>query len=147
MGETHLQRLDHLVARDPIIMITRQPPLRHIALEVLLDVVLIRREDPRSTVLKVDLHNAESRRVAWSVTEIDALCDLEEVAMEGFPVEVKPEVFGEVDADVGFGGDGVVGVFDLFLVDVDGDVCDMSFSMWLCCVEDKMVLPWTYQCP
>jgi hypothetical protein len=58
---------NHLVRPHPIVVIPRQPALRHRVPEVLLNVVLIACEDPRPGFPQVDLHNAQAGRVAWGV--------------------------------------------------------------------------------
>jgi hypothetical protein len=112
--------LHHLVAMKPRALIPHQPALRRRILVVLADVVLIRREDERAVTRQVDLHQAETRRVAGAVVERDSLADLVGRHGESLPVEgSQGEVGGEVDAAVGFGCDGPGGVFEFFFVDVD----------------------------
>ena len=80
--------------------------------------VLIARENPTPGLGKVDLHDAQAGRVPRRVMQVYALRDLEVRAVEGHPVEIEGEVVREVDAEVGFGGDGVEGVFEFELVGV-----------------------------
>ena len=83
-------------------MISSKPTLRLICFKVLLDVVLIRCKDPRSTIVQIDLHDAKPRRVSWSMAHVDARSNLQEITMEWLPVEIKGEVFGQVHSDVEF---------------------------------------------
>ena len=114
--------LDHLVRAHPIIMVPRQPALRHILLVVGLDVVLVGREEPGAALRQVEQHARQPRRVAGHVLHGDALGELPRVAVEGLPVEVHVQVLRDVDAEVSLGEDGVEGVFELELVHVDGHV-------------------------
>lgn len=108
------------MAMQPRILIPHQPALRRGILVVLADVVLVRREHEGPISQQVDLHKAEARRVARAVAQGDALAELEGRRGEGLPVEGRQgEVGSEVDAAVGFGGDGPGGVFEFFFVDVD----------------------------
>jgi len=114
------QRLHHFMTMQPRALIPHQPPLRRRILVVLANVVLVRREHERPVARQVDLHEAEARRVPGAVAQGDALAELEGRGAEGLPVEgCQGEVGGEVDAAVGFGGDGPGGVFKLLFVDVD----------------------------
>lgn len=99
--------------------------------------VLVRREHERAVARQVDLHEAETWRVARAVPESDALAELERRSGEGLPIEGgQGEVGGEVDAAVGLGCDRPSGVFEFFFVDVDcGGECDVS-----------LVTPWEIQC-
>lgn len=112
------QPLDHLMTPAPRLVVPSQPPLRDIVLPILLHMVLIARENPTPGLGKVDLHDAQAGRVPRRVMQVYALRDLEVRAVEGHPVEIEGEVVREVDAEVGFGGDGVEGVFEFELVGV-----------------------------
>ena len=46
-------------------------------------------EDPRSALPQINMHNAQARRMARRMAYDQALCDLEEVAREGFPLDVE----------------------------------------------------------
>jgi hypothetical protein len=91
---------------QPRALIPHQPTLRLRILVILANVVLVRREHERPVARQVDLHEAETRRVARAVAESDALAEFEGRAGEGLPVEgCEGEVGGEVDGAVGFGCD------------------------------------------
>lgn len=86
------QSLDHLVALNPRVVVAREPPLRHGALVILLDVVHVGRKHPRAAVGQIELQDAESRRVAWCKVDVETGRNLEELALKGLPVEVEAEV-------------------------------------------------------
>ena len=114
------KRLHHLMTMQPSTLVPHQPPLRRRILVVLANVVLVRREHERAVARQVDLHEAETGCVARAVAESDPLAEFEGGGREGLPVEGgEGEVGGEVDAAVGFGGDGPGCVFEFFFVDVD----------------------------
>ncbi len=92
-----LQRLNHLMTPNPIIMIPRQPPLRLIRPEILSHMILIRRTEPSPRIGHVDLHHTESGGVAWGMDHVDPCRELEVGAGERLPVLFEGEVFGEVD--------------------------------------------------
>lgn len=81
-----LQRANHLMTPNPIIMIPRQPTLRLIGPEILPHMILIRSADPGTRFRHVDLHDTEPGRVAGTVYHVYAWGDLEERAVEGLPV-------------------------------------------------------------
>lgn len=115
-----LQSLHHLMTLHPRRMIPRQPPLRHIIPEILPDVILITRENPRAAILQIYLHNAQSRCMARGVVNIDSRRDFIVRTVNGHPVDVEGEVVGEIYACISLCGDAVEGVFELEFVDVDG---------------------------
>ena len=90
--------LDHLVRAAPVVVVPRQPPLRHVVLVVLVHVVLVRREEPGPAVGQVELQHREAGCVAGGVAEREAGGELDDVAVEGFPVEVHVEVLRDVCA-------------------------------------------------
>ena len=90
--------------------------------------VLVRREQERPVTRQIDLHEAEAGRVARAVVEGDPLAELKSGRGESLPVQsCQGKVGGEVDAAVGFGGDGPGGVFEFFFVDVDWRLCATLF--------------------
>lgn len=72
-----------------------------------------------------------------SMTKIDTWCDLKEVTVPGLPIQIKSEILGKIDANVGLGRNGVVGVLDLQLVAVDGDIG--SFEVFQATLQDMNV--------
>jgi hypothetical protein len=126
-------------------MVASQPALRDAAFVVLKDVVsekkrkftsayhscgpsstakilLIRGKDPCSRLRQVDLHDAQARRMSWSMTKIDTRSNFKIRSVECLPVEVKAQILGQVHANVGFGGYRVVRVLELLFVDMDRDI-------------------------
>ena len=87
-----LQRLDHLMTPDPIIMVPCQPSLRLAVLVVLLYVIHIRRHDPASAVFHIKLQNAKTWSVTRRMTDLQTLCDLEVFTTEGLPVKLERQV-------------------------------------------------------
>lgn len=92
-----MQQFYHLVTPDPIVVVPSQPTLRMTVLVVLADVVHVRGEDPGAAVVQVDDQDAQPGGVAGSVSDVEARRDLEEVAVEGLPIEVEAEIVGKVD--------------------------------------------------
>lgn len=91
-------------------MIARQPALRRRCVIVLLEVELVGRGDPSARVGQIDLDDAQARRVAGSVDDVDALGELDVRAVHGLPVQVEAhDVLGEIDA---FHGEGAASVHD-----------------------------------
>jgi len=84
--------------------------------------ILITREDPGPAVLQIELQDTQPRRMARGMVQIQALSDLDVRAVERHPVDVEGEVVREIDAEIGFCGDAVEGVFELEFVHVDGYV-------------------------
>ena len=89
------------MASNPIIVVSSQPALWLICLKVLLDVILIRCEDPRSTIIQIDLHDAESWCMSWRMAHIDARSNLQEVSMERLPIQIEGYVLGQVHPNIG----------------------------------------------
>lgn len=80
------QPLNHLMTPTPRLMIPRQPPLRYVILPILLNMVLITRENPGPGFLQVDLHDAQPGRVSRRVVQVYARRDLVVGAVDGHPV-------------------------------------------------------------
>jgi hypothetical protein len=80
------KHLHHLMTVQPCALVSHQPALWRRVLVVLANVVLVRREQVRPVTRQVDLHEAETRRVAWTVAESDPLAELERRGGEGLPV-------------------------------------------------------------
>lgn len=59
---------------------------------VLMHMVLIRCEDPRAALIQIDLQDTETRSVARGVVDVEAWCQLKEIAVESLPVEFELEV-------------------------------------------------------
>ena len=94
--------------------------------------VLVRREHERAVARQIDLHEAETRRVAGAVAESDSLAEFEGRGGEGLPVEgCEGEVGGEVDGVVGFGCDGLGCVFEFLFVDVDFGGEAVVLAWWI----------------
>lgn len=117
-----LQHPNHLMTADPVVVVSGKPALRYTVFPVLMHVIHVCGKDPGTAVLQVHLHNDKARCVAWCVTEVYTLRELQERPAKGLPVQVEGEVVRKVDAKVCFGGHGVEGVLQLQLVDVDWDL-------------------------
>ena len=94
------KHVDHLVAAMPIIMVSRQPSLNGIVVVVVGHMVHVRGEDPRATLRHIDLHDAQSWRMAWCMADVDPLSQLEEFTVEGLPVDVEGQVVWQVHAKI-----------------------------------------------
>ena len=105
------QRFNHLMAPHPLIMISRQPSLRLIILIIFPNMIHIRSENPRATLKLINLHDTQSRRMSRGMSQRNPLGDFKNWSRPGLPVDVELEIMAEVDAQVGFGGYGVEGVF------------------------------------
>ena len=116
------EHMDHLVRPDPVIMVSCQPSLRMGGLIILVDVVLIRGEDPGAALRHVNLHDTEPRSVPRSMSDVDARSQLQEFAAKGLPIQVKLQAVREVDAKIRAGRYGIESVLELGLVDVNGYV-------------------------
>ncbi|GAO50598.1 hypothetical protein G7K_4722-t1 [Saitoella complicata NRRL Y-17804] len=121
-----LQPPTHLQTAKPCIVIPRQPTMRMSILIVLLDMELITRQQKRSRVRQVELHDTETGGVAWRVVDGDTGEEVDSTVraggLEGLPVEVEVEVVVEVNAVIGFRRDGPESVFQLIVMDPDLDV-------------------------
>lgn len=60
--------------------------------------------------------------MARGMTNVDALRELQEVTVERNPVVLETQVFWQVNPEIGLARDGVIGVLQLLLVHVDGNV-------------------------
>ena len=94
------KHMDHLVAALPIIMVACQPSLNGVVVVVVGHMVHIRGEDPRATVRHIDLHDAQSWRMAWCMADIDSLSQLEKFTVKGLPIDVESQIVWQVDAKV-----------------------------------------------
>lgn len=115
------QTLNHLMTPNPRIMIPRQPPLRHIIMIILLDMILITRKNPRPTLPQIHLQHAQSRRMSRTMMQRQSRSQFQMRAMEWHPVYVESEVVWKVDAQIGLCGYAVEGMLYFELVDVYGD--------------------------
>lgn len=87
---------DLLIRSVPVTMVSCKPSLRRIEVKVLFDVVLIGRKQPVSGVAEIQLHNGQAWGVSRRMYEADAWCEADEVAGEGFPVQMDVEVLRQV---------------------------------------------------
>lgn len=81
--------------------------------------LLVSRKNPGSTLLEIDLHDTEPRRVPWSMPQVDPWSKFQERAVECLPIEIEAQVLGKVYAEVSLCGDGVVCVLKLLLMDIN----------------------------
>lgn len=75
-------------------MVSCQPALSPQRVIILLNNVLIRCEDPCPALLQVDLDNAESWGMPWTVVDEYTLCKAKAASMERLPIQVELEVRG-----------------------------------------------------
>ena len=100
--------LDHLMRTHPIIVIPRQPALRHVVLVVLVHVVLVGGEEPGTAVREIQLQHCQAGGVAWRVLQVNSRGEFPEVAVESFPVYVHGEVlWARMTVSGGFGDRGM----------------------------------------
>jgi hypothetical protein len=109
------------MASHPIFVISSKPTLRHVGLEVFLHMVLICRENPGTTIVEIDLHNAKTRCVPRCMTHVNPWSNFQEVSMERRPIEIEREVLGQVNSNIRFGGNRIECMLELGLVDVNRD--------------------------
>lgn len=134
-----LQHVNHLVATTPVVMVSSKPALWNAVMEVLIHVVPTRQsaykqqkryifesrvhvrcENPSATVVEIQLHDTQARSMAWRVMKVDPRCQLQEVATEGLPVEIKSQVMRQIHPEVILGGNRVECVLQFEFMDVDG---------------------------
>src|SRR4051812_22496272 len=101
------QRSDVPVATPPGGMVAQQPAERLRPLVVVAQVELVAGEDVRAGVGEVDARPEQPRRVAREAVQLEAVEQLDVVAVQRLPVEREVQVVGEVGADVLAGGDPV----------------------------------------
>jgi hypothetical protein len=87
-----------LMGSDPVIMIPGKPTLRYVVLVVLMHVILVRSKEPWSALTQIQLHHRQARGVARSMSEVDARRKLQEIAMEGLPVQIHMKVLRNIHA-------------------------------------------------
>lgn len=84
-----LDPLDHLVTPPPVVMVSGQPALRLISKEILLDVILIGRSNPRPGFFEIELHNRQTWCVTGRMMQGYPLGEFEALTAEGRPVLVE----------------------------------------------------------
>lgn len=126
LGLPLLRQMLHKL-RTPVpgtIVPDQRPALRNPILIVLPHVEQVARQQHRPRLLQVELHHDGAGRVARDVVQLNPRPYLELVAVEGLPVEaVGDEVLGYVEGVVHLCCAGPEGVFELFFVTPDFDVC------------------------
>lgn len=92
------QHMNHLVAPDPVVVISGQPTLRVTIIIVLMYMVHVGCEDPGATVVEVHLHDTQSWSMSRRMPHVQAWCYLKEVSIEGLPIQVKRQVMWKINA-------------------------------------------------
>lgn len=87
---------------------------------ILMDMVLVRREDPCAALIQIDLQDTKTGRVARGMPNVEAWRQFKEVAVESLPVEVEFEICWKVYTKIRTSSDGVEGMLQFCLVDIDG---------------------------
>lgn len=105
-----LHHVNLLTTPDPVIVISGQPTLRCRVPIVFLDMVLIAGENPRPTVVEVDLHDTQTWRMTRGVVNIDAWGDLQILTRESSPIQIQSHIFRKVYTQVRLCGDAEKGV-------------------------------------
>ena len=91
---------------------------------VLRDMVLISRPDERPIFIQINLHHTQHRRVAGRSVERDPFTLVEVIIGECLLVQLTEiHVLWQIHVEICFGADSPACVLELFLMDVNWDVC------------------------